>query len=364
MELTFLVPSRPFPVGGVLAIYEYAHALLEFGHEVRLVHVDGFGQAPTRPEDLTHLVDFDPRIDHDVIDRFDGRLPGREIVFCFDERIPATALPLMWVQSAGILAWEQEQVIYGAPCPKVCGSSWLQHVARALGNPDEMAIAALPGLDTARFHPGPPASERPRRVLMAYNPHPAKGANTGLRALRQARRDLPDLEATFFGTASRPDTLPEWITYLHDPPQPERAGIYQAHRCFLLSSVSEGFGMTGIEAQACGTPLVVTANGGSADYSHPDVDALVADPTDVDALAAHIVRVLTEDDTADRLSGAGRVTAGGFTWSRSAEAIDDLLRAYAMDPERFRLPVSVPPNPAEAGLSVERMRRDFYARLA
>ena len=48
-------------------------------------------------------------------------------------------------------------------------------------------------------------------------------------------------------------------------PQEDLAAIYGAHRGFLMPSRVEGFGITGIEAQACGTPLLVTANGGSAD---------------------------------------------------------------------------------------------------
>ncbi|GJM37119.1 MAG: hypothetical protein DHS20C19_04860 [Acidimicrobiales bacterium] len=361
MDLSFLVPSRPFPVGGVLAMYEYAHALLDLGHRVRLVHVDGFGVSPTPPEELAHLVTFDPRLDHEVIDGFTGELNGADAVFCFDERIPTDALPLMWVQSAGILAWEQEHAIYAARCPKLCGSSWLRHVAHTLGNPAEMLVTALPGLDHERFRHERPLDDRPRRALMAYGAHPAKGAVAGIRALRQVRREIPDFEATLFGTSDPPAELPAWITYLRDPPQPTRAGIYNGHRCFVISSLTEGFGMTGIEAQSCGTPLVASANGGSADYANADIDALVAPPGDVEALATQIIRALTDDDLAQRLSDTGRETARRFTWAKSALEIDDLLRRYASDPDAFRQPVAVPENPTAAGYSIARMRQDFYA---
>lgn len=363
MELVFLVPSRPFPVGGILSIYSFAHALLDRGHGVRLVHVDDDGGAPTRPEDLGHLVTFDPRVDHDVIETYTGQAVGGDAVFCFDERLPADAdLPVMWVQAAAVIAWEREAAIFGADCPKVCTSSWLQHVARALGNADDQTVVATYGVDTDRFRPTRPFAERDRRVIMLHHPHPAKGARLGLRALRAARRALPDLEATLFGTSPPPDDLPVWIDYLHDPPQAELASIYGAHRGFLMPSRVEGFGITGIEAQACGTPLLVTANGGSADYAHPGIDALVAAPDDIDTMAAHIVSVVTDDALAERLSTAGRATAEGFTWARSAEVIDDLLTRYAADPEPLRRPVSVPANPEEAGLGLDRMLADFYAR--
>jgi glycosyltransferase involved in cell wall biosynthesis len=48
--------------------------------------------------------------------------------------------------------------------------------------------------------------------------------------------------------------------------------------------------------------------------------AMEADPTDVDAIAAALVAVATDDALRARLVGAGAEHSAGLTWSASARA--------------------------------------------
>jgi glycosyltransferase involved in cell wall biosynthesis len=77
----------------------------------------------------------------------------------------------------------------------------------------------------------------------------------------------------------------------------------------------EGFGLTALEAMACGTPVVVSDRG-----ALPEVVAeagLVVAP-DVDAVSGALERVLSDDDLAARSSAAGRARAVQFTWAATA----------------------------------------------
>ncbi|MDP3984138.1 MAG: glycosyltransferase, partial [Acidimicrobiia bacterium] len=53
---------------------------------------------------------------------------------------------------------------------------------------------------------------------------------------------------------------------------------YRAAATFALSSRYEPFGMTAVEAMACGTPTVITVNGGLHDMIDFGVHGLYADP--------------------------------------------------------------------------------------
>jgi glycosyltransferase involved in cell wall biosynthesis len=94
------------------------------------------------------------------------------------------------------------------------------------------------------------------------------------------------------------------------------ATLYSAADCFAFTSLYEGFGLTPLEAMACGAPVVCSNR-----TSLPEVvgDAgLLVDPTDADALSAAILRVLTSDETAQDLRARGIARAGQFTWERVA----------------------------------------------
>ncbi|MBW3562986.1 MAG: glycosyltransferase family 4 protein, partial [Actinobacteria bacterium] len=68
-----------------------------------------------------------------------------------------------------------------------------------------------------------------------------------------------------------------------DLPQSAMAREYASAEVFVVGSYFEGFGQPGLEALACGTPLVTTDNGGCRDYAIDRETALVVPPGDVDA---------------------------------------------------------------------------------
>jgi glycosyltransferase involved in cell wall biosynthesis len=101
------------------------------------------------------------------------------------------------------------------------------------------------------------------------------------------------------------------------------ATLYSAADCFAFTSLYEGFGLTPLEAMACGAPVVC-----SDKTSLPEVvgDAgLLADPLDVRAFSAAIAQTLTAPETARQLSARGIAQAQKFTWERTAS---DTLAVY------------------------------------
>lgn len=101
-------------------------------------------------------------------------------------------------------------------------------------------------------------------------------------------------------------------------------------RALLFPSLAEGFGLPVIEAMQLGTPVLTSAFGALAEVANGA--ALLVDPLDVEALAAGIRTLATNDTLASGLSHQGRARAADFSLARFAARLttvyDDAAAAY------------------------------------
>jgi mannosylfructose-phosphate synthase len=125
------------------------------------------------------------------------------------------------------------------------------------------------------------------------------------------------------------------------------ADAYRAADVFALSSRYEPFGMTAVEAMACGTPVVVTTEGGLWEMISWGTEGLYADPNDPPAFGHAIATVLRYPRIARQLAHLGSQRARAtFTWNGIAQQLMTVLqdvgerrRAMVVDPIRG---ISVP----------------------
>ncbi|WP_225027139.1 glycosyltransferase [Xinfangfangia pollutisoli] len=123
----------------------------------------------------------------------------------------------------------------------------------------------------------------------------------------------------------------DWRGYVADE---DLADHYRAAGVFALPSRYEPFGMTAVEAMACGTPTVLTTRGGL----HPQIEfgrhALVADPTRPMEFAAALNMPLQHGWLRDRLTVEGaRFARRAFGWTgiarRTVEVFERFRGRYA-----------------------------------
>ncbi len=97
-------------------------------------------------------------------------------------------------------------------------------------------------------------------------------------------------------------------------PQAHVPALYTGADCVMMPSLYEGFGFPVLEAMACGTP-VVCSDASSLPEVAGDAALLVA-PTDDEALAANVQRILDDPALAAVLSAERHSTRGSFPLER------------------------------------------------
>ncbi len=116
--------------------------------------------------------------------------------------------------------------------------------------------------------------------------------------------------------------LAEDVIFLGRVSTEELLWLYNTARMLVAPSLYEGFGLTPLEAMACGTPVVV-----SNVSSLPEVvgDAgLLVNPNDDDALAVAMWRLLSEPELRECLIQKGFKRAAFFSWDKAARETLDL----------------------------------------
>jgi alpha-1,3-rhamnosyl/mannosyltransferase len=111
--------------------------------------------------------------------------------------------------------------------------------------------------------------------------------------------------------------FPGWVD------APVLAALYRDARVFAFASKYEGFGIPVLEAMTADVP-VVSSNRASLPEVCGDAATLV-DPDDLDAFAAALRRLATDEVARREHIARGRIQAAKFTWRRTAEAT---LAAY------------------------------------
>jgi glycosyltransferase involved in cell wall biosynthesis len=168
------------------------------------------------------------------------------------------------------------------------------------------------GLDTAVLRPLERRGAKlrlgidPQRKVVCFGAdscaNPRKGAAQLAAAWRQLGAERPLLLA--FGGGQLPEALRgselRELGYLRTAE--EKAAAYSAADVFVLPSLEDNLPQTGLEAMACGTPVVAFAAGGVPDFVRHERTGLLAPTGDVAALASALTRML-EDAALRRACG-------------------------------------------------------------
>ena len=185
-----------------------------------------------------------------------------------------------------------------------------------------------PGVDSRRFSPSPaePRSTEPRFLYVGRLKR-YKGIGLAIEALAVARRTRPDLRLDIAGTGDYRAELGRLAAKLDQEPavtfhgfvsEAQKLSLLRGAWANLFPSPKEGWGITVVEAAACGTPSIASDSPGLRDsVRHMETGYLVPHG-DVNALAARMLELAGDPALVARLGAGARRFAERLTWERSA----------------------------------------------
>jgi glycosyltransferase involved in cell wall biosynthesis len=213
---------------------------------------------------------------------------------------------------------------------------------RRLGLPSDRATIVPCGVDTAVFTPrGPvaPRGER-KRLLVLGRIVERKGHDDAVRALRA----VPDAELVVVG-GPPPDAVDDDPEVRRLTALARESGV--ADRLVFTGAVSradvpawvrsadvvlavpwyEPFGITPLEAMACGRPVVATAVGGLVDSVADGVTGDLVPPRDPDRLGEVVSALLADDERRAAYGAAGvRRARARYRWGRVVADTESVYR--------------------------------------
>jgi glycosyltransferase involved in cell wall biosynthesis len=225
--------------------------------------------------------------------------------------------------------WLRKRRAWRRPIHIVCLSHWMADCARRSTLMGDWPITVIPNpINLNVWGPWDQAQARALLGLPAERPlvlygamggaaDPRKGADLLLEALQRLRvqvagTPLEQLELVVFGQGrpAQPPDLGFPIHYsgrLHDDLSLRL--LYAAADVFVIPSRQDNLPNTGLEAHACGTPVVAFATGGLVDIIDNQITGVLAKPFDPLSLAAAIRWVLEDPQRRWQLGQAARQRA-------------------------------------------------------
>jgi glycosyltransferase involved in cell wall biosynthesis len=211
---------------------------------------------------------------------------------------------------------------------------------------DAAGAVAAHGVERERIHITPLAADLPLEttppaapydtpyVLFVGTLEPRKNLPRLVRAFREAigETSLPHRLVLAGATGWQQDSLANELVAdgngrVHLPGRVgalELEALYRGADAVVYPSLYEGFGLPVLEALAYGRPTL-----SSSTSSIPEVAgdaALLVDPRDDDAIAAGLVRILTDEPLRAELTKKGPARAASFSWAATAHATLDAYR--------------------------------------
>lgn len=349
MRICFVLPGvARQPVGGYKMAFEYANRLVKENHEVLILYLNQdllknysvplvvkrkIAKLLTKIEpkwfDLNKKIKKISNLDLDYKEKL-GKLDvciatsaEKTVEEVNKNLIAKTKLYLIQDYENWNISDKELIATYKLGFKNIVVAKWLKQIVDQYSPTESVLIPNA--IDTSIYTETVPIQNRDNHTIaLLYHESPHKGLKNAFKVLDKLKQKYPDLKVIMFGKFPKPE-LPNWITYYKGASQKKTVEIYNSVKVFLCSTIEEGFGLTGIEAMACGACLVSTNYRGVREYAINNYNSLLSPVGDIDAQVENVIRIFENKELQKNISSNGIQHVKKFKWSEAMKKLNKTI---------------------------------------
>lgn len=349
MRICFVLPGvARQPVGGYKMAFEYANRLVKENHEVLILYLNQdllknysvplvvkrkIAKILTKIEpkwfDLNKKIKKISNLDLDYKEKL-GKLDvciatsaEKTVEEVNKNLIAKTKLYLIQDYENWNISDKELIATYKLGFKNIVVAKWLKQIVDQYSPTGSVLIPNA--IDTSIYTETVPIQNRDNHTIaLLYHESPHKGSKNAFKVLDKLKQKYPDLKVIMFGKFPKPE-LPNWITYYKGASQKKTVEIYNSVKVFLCSTIEEGFGLTGIEAMACGACLVSTDYRGVREYAVNNYNSLLSPVGDIDAQVENVIRIFENKELQKNISSNGIQHVKKFKWSEAMKKLNKTI---------------------------------------
>jgi phosphatidyl-myo-inositol dimannoside synthase len=242
------------------------------------------------------------------------------------------------------------RALVGSSAVLVANSAWTTKLARAVLQElaldvEDHPVETVPlGTDPLLFRSGLDTAavsrtyglDRRRWLITVARLTRHKGIDTALHLLQKLAPAYPDLAYLVVGSGDYQQNLErlagslgmaDRVRFLARVPDADLPALYNLAEVYLglsreMEDRVEGFGISLLEASACGIPVVAGRSGGVSEAVRDGITGLLVNPESLEEAGSAVRRLLDDPSLASRLGMAGRQGVESYyNWDRVASDV-------------------------------------------
>jgi glycosyltransferase involved in cell wall biosynthesis len=192
-----------------------------------------------------------------------------------------------------------------------------------------------PGIDRDMYRAGTEPRALEPLVVLVSRLKRYKRVDVAIRAIARVSQALPAARLVVIGDGDQRANLDALsrdlaapVTFLGRVSEDEKVAWLNRAHVVVSPSMKEGWGLSGIEALSCETPVVASDVHGHRD-SVPEGAGILVPLSDVEATATALLDLLLDGRKRSAFGERGRAWAARFDWDRVADRFESVLSAAA-----------------------------------
>ena len=212
---------------------------------------------------------------------------------------------------------------YKLPLNKIVISTWINRQLK-----DNLGIGPFPvvlnGIDNNIFYDKHIRDKSTKIFLMLNHTLKKKGVKYGIQAFERIRKIHPDAQLKMFGMCDRRN-IPDYVEYYQNPSREQLIYLYNISNYYIFPSLEEGWGLTPLEAMACGCIVIGTNTGFVLDIGKHKENMMISEPGNMDSMVQNIKELLINKRLEEEIRNNSSGIIHKLNWENSADMLNTIF---------------------------------------